>query len=83
MLNKPTVEELRNRIQRDIDYFGSDLPERTAIAWWGYLSALIEWGLLTVSEHDNVCSLLPMIQDNPVVQILLGRPDQQHQEKRE
>jgi hypothetical protein len=40
-------EELLQRIQRDIVSYSDVLPERVAIAWRGYLAALIEWESLT------------------------------------
>lgn len=73
MTEKPTVEEMRVRILCDVQHHAGRLPEKTAIAWSGYLAALIEWGLLSVSEHQSLCALLPKIEANPVVDILLGR----------
>jgi hypothetical protein len=73
-MEKPTYGELRRRIQADSDHFGGTLPERTALAWDGYLAALLEWGLLSVADHERLTRLLPPIADNPVVDILLGRP---------
>ncbi len=75
MVAPPTFEELRRRIQREIDHFGGKLPERTALVWDGYFAALMEWGLISVSEHECLCKMLPTIKDNPVKTILLGRPE--------
>lgn len=75
MIEKPSEGELRRRIERDISHFGGALPERTALAWSGYLAGLIEWGLLSVSEHRALSLLLPAIDNNPSVEILLGRND--------
>lgn len=74
MPDKPTVEELRKRIKRDIEHFGGRLPERVALAWSGYLAALIEWGLVSVPDFDDLSRLVPHIEDDPAVAILLGRP---------
>lgn len=77
MSERPTFEELKNRIQRDVHHFGGRLPERTAIAWYGYIGALIEWDMLSVSDHARLCRILPSLEDNPASQILLGRPDEE------
>lgn len=75
MPDKVTLEELRSRIGREIQHYNGILPERVTIAWDGYLAALIEWGLLSVKDHGTLVDLLPKVEDNPVVDILLGRPD--------
>lgn len=75
MTENPTSEELRNRIQRDLKHHTGSLPEKVAVAWSGYLAALIEWGLLSVAEHQSLCALLPKIEDDPAVGILLGKSD--------
>ncbi len=73
MSDKPTQEELQERIQREVEYFDGILPERVAIAWGGYLAALLEWNLITPLEHQVVAGMLPKIPDNPVMAIFLGR----------
>jgi len=74
---RPTFAELENRIRRDIKHFGGNLPERNSIAWSGYLAALVEWGLISASEDERLVNLLPKVEDNPAVKILLGRPDEE------
>lgn len=73
MTDKPTLEELKERIARETNHFGGVLPERVAIAWDGYLAALIEWGLISPADHKLLSGLLPEIVDNPVMAMLLGR----------
>jgi hypothetical protein len=75
MSDLPTFDELKNRIERDLIHFRGPLPERVALVWHGYLAALLEWGLLSVVEHERLAKLLPMIEDNPVTSVLLGRED--------
>ena len=75
MPSMPTVDELRSRIQRDVDHFEGNLPPDFSVAWNGYLAALIEWGLISVSDHEELVRMLPPIEPNPAVQILLGRPE--------
>jgi hypothetical protein len=73
MSSRPTLQELTDRIQSEIDHFGGILPERVALVWDGYLAALLEWGLITPSEHKELSDMLPEIPDNPVMAIFLGR----------
>lgn len=76
MIQLPHFEELKHRIQVDIDYLGGQLPEPNALVWYGYIAALIEWGLITVSEHDQLRDMLPDIPNNPVKSVLLGRSEE-------
>lgn len=81
-MQSPSVEELTNRINRDIDHFDGCLPERFAIAWRGYLAALLEWQLISVSNHDQLSDLLPQLEEpDPVVAIMLGRDHEEQPEK--
>ena len=73
---RPSLGELRSRIQEDIDHFGGRLPTPYALVWGGYLAALIEWGMLSVDEHARLTDMLPKVADNPVVTILIGRPNE-------
>ena len=73
MSAKPTLEELKDRIQQEITHFGGVLPERVAIVWDGYLAALLEWNLISVADHSEASGMLPEIPDNPVMAIFLGR----------
>ena len=73
MREKPTEDEIKNRIWKDIDFYNGALPERVALSWSGYLAALIEWGLISPKEHDSLSDILPSIQNNPAIHILLGR----------
>ncbi|MBK8170376.1 MAG: hypothetical protein IPK60_08510 [Sandaracinaceae bacterium] len=72
-MEKPTLGELTERLQKDIDHYGGSLPERVAIAWEGYRAALLEWDLISISDHAHLRGMLPHIHDDPVVKILLGR----------
>jgi hypothetical protein len=69
------VSELADRIQRDLDFFHGAMPERSAIAWRGYLAGILEWGVLNPAGHDRLVALLPDIVDDPVRDILLGREE--------
>lgn len=72
IMQAPTLDEIRDRLRRDIAHHGGVLPERNAIAWSGYLAALIEWGLISVSAHSELRNMIPKIPDDPSVAILLG-----------
>ena len=72
---RPSFDELQGRIQDDIDHYGETPPERVAIAWSGYLAALLEWDLISVGDHERLSWILPPIDDNPVHDILVGRGD--------
>lgn len=76
MESKPSLDELRSRIQEDIDHFGGQLPERYALVWNGYLAALIEWSMISVHEHELLTGMLPKVENNPVITILIGRPNE-------
>ena len=69
----PTLDELENRIQRDVSHFNGSMPELLAIAWYVYRAALIEWGLISISDDGRLCDMLPRVEDNPATAILLGR----------
>jgi hypothetical protein len=73
MSTGPTLEEMRTRLQEEIQHFGGVMPERVALVWHGYLAALIEWGLITINEHAQLTEMLPKIPDNPVMAVFLGR----------
>jgi hypothetical protein len=73
--NPPTVEGVRLRIEKEFEHFGGSLPERVAIAWDGYLAALIEWGLISASDHQRLSAMLPKVEDNPVVATFLSHSE--------
>jgi len=70
---KDVSKELADRIQADIDYFGGELPEKTAISWRGYLAAMLEWQLLSVFEYRQLLEGIPSVEDDPAIDILKGR----------
>lgn len=78
----PSLEEMQDRIGRDARHFGARLPKRHAIAWHGYLAALIEWGLISTDDHARLTKLLPQIASGPIEAILLGHPDDEQPQGR-
>jgi hypothetical protein len=71
-MERPSLEELRDRVQQSIGFYGGHIPERAALVWDGYLAALLEWGLISVSDHAELVALLPEVEDNPVLRVFLG-----------
>lgn len=65
--------ELMHRINADAKHFDGALPERTAIAWRGYLAAVLEWDLITVEQYDSLLARIPPVNDDPAIAILRGR----------
>ena len=65
--------ELMDRINADVKHFDGVLPERTAIAWRGYLAAALEWDLITVEQYDSLLARIPPVNDDPAIAILRGR----------
>jgi hypothetical protein len=81
--SKPTLDELRERVRKSLEFYGGSLPRDASLAWDGYFAALIEWGLISVSDHAMLIDLLPRDampkgNDDPVMHILLGWDDLSH-----
>ncbi|WP_156173942.1 hypothetical protein [Cupriavidus basilensis] len=53
----PTEIELRERIERQHARRGA--TETVVLIWHGYLSGLLEWGLIEIDVFDRLCELLP------------------------
>jgi hypothetical protein len=47
--------------------------ERTAVAWRGYLAAMLEWNLIPVAQYDQLLAKIPEVGDDAAVAILRGR----------
>ena len=73
MTTKDIAAELVHRINADVEHFGGALPERTAIAWRGYLAAALEWNVITVEQYDALLTRVPPVNDDPAIAILRGR----------
>jgi hypothetical protein len=67
----PTEEELRNRITRHLGWRGTDT---VALLWHGYLSALLEWGLIEVHVSDRLLSLLPKVGSKEIYELFADEP---------
>lgn len=49
------------------------MPQGTAIAWRGYLAAMLEWNLISVAQYDELLLGIPPVLNDPAVAILRGR----------
>jgi hypothetical protein len=73
MTTQNIAAELMYRINGDIEHFGGVLPKKTAIAWRGYLAAMLEWNVITVEQYDSLLVRIPPVSDDPAIAILRGR----------
>ena len=68
------VVRIRRRIEAENAVFNGTMPERYALAWHGYIAALLEWGLIEVYQYKNLHNLLPLTEKpDPILNIFLGR----------
>ena len=72
-MTRDIAAELTHRINADVEHLGGTLPERTAIAWRGYLAAALEWNVITVEQYDSLLARVPSVSDDPAIAILRGR----------
>jgi hypothetical protein len=78
MPETPTFAELESRIKAAVAHFGGALPKDDALAWDGYLAALLEWGLISVSDHETLSNMLPNDTPRAVLGIMLGYDKDTH-----
>lgn len=67
----PTEEELRNRITRQLNWRDTNT---VALIWHGYLSGLLEWGLIELAVHDRLAKLLPKVGNKELCEQALDEP---------
>ena len=74
-MNKEEVaREIKSRIDADAKALGGNLPDRFALAWHGYLAALLEWQIIGIPQYDELYEILPEIDEpNPITTIFTGR----------
>lgn len=68
----PTEEELRRRISRQLSWRGK--ADTVVLIWQGYLTALLEWGLIDLPVFDRLCALLPKIGADELVELSMDEP---------
>jgi hypothetical protein len=69
----PSELELRYRIRTHLAHRRDD---SVALVWRGYLAALVEWGLISLSCHDRLSAMLPKVGIATVKEVFLGLPDE-------
>jgi hypothetical protein len=69
---KQTFDELRDRIQEVADHYGGALPGEDAIAWSGYVAALLENSLISPEDHRRLQEFLGPEGAEHVLPIFLG-----------
>ena len=72
-----TEEELRNRIERQLSWRGTDT---VALLWCGYLNGLLEWGLLENHVYVRLLKLLPKVGCKEQCEQFLDEPNSPEQE---
>ena len=70
----PDEIELKLRIEKHLKWRNSD---STVILWLGYISSLLEWGLISVDCYDRLLDVLPQgIGVDEATELMLGVPDE-------
>jgi hypothetical protein len=64
---RPTEEELRNRINRQIEWRGR--TKEVALLWHGYLAALFEWNAIELDVYESLSGILPDMGASELVEI--------------
>ena len=72
LVTPPTDVELIARIRA---HLARRTDESVALVWRGYLAALLEWGLISVSRHDALAHMLPEAGADIVAEVFLGFAD--------
>ena len=74
MAKESVHDELSERINREINFYGGELPDDVALAWDGYLSGIFEWDIIDLKDYVNLIELLPRPAKNPIYSIFMGEP---------
>jgi len=46
--------------------------EKLDCCWGGYLAALMEWGMISASDHASLLEEIKISEPNPTLEIFLG-----------
>ena len=74
MSQDPISQEIKERIQEEINYFKGKLPNDVSLVWHGYLAALLDRGLIDHYAHSDLVDMLSKIDKNPAYAIFTGDP---------
>jgi hypothetical protein len=75
----PTKKELERRILRQIEWRGKSTE--VSLLWRGYLSGLLEWGVVEVSTYDDLLKLLPPVGAVELYELFADEPITAEQEQ--
>jgi hypothetical protein len=70
--SKPTIEELANRIARQLEAGGN--TSAVVMIWKGYLAGLYEWGAIDLASYSQLEDTLPAGGDVEITELFLGQP---------
>ena len=79
-MSKPTESALRERISNQLRWRGP--TDTVALIWHGYLTALLEWGLIDVSTFSRLTELLPKKGFKKLYEMCLDEPIKPEHEKK-
>lgn len=68
----PTEEELHDRIFRQLSRKGA--TDTVALIWHGYLTALLEWGLIDLAVFERLNVMLPKVGNKELVELSMDEP---------
>lgn len=66
-------ENIECRIQDALEVYEGHLPERFSIAWKAYVTGLMEWRVISLTNYKKLLSLLPVIANDPVPDIFSSK----------
>jgi hypothetical protein len=69
MTGPPDPARLRRHLERSVARHRGAMPVETALAWFGYLEALVQWGLLDFFDYEDLTTLLPPMPETPLLEI--------------
>jgi len=69
-MDKPAFDELSYRINNVL--LSESCTNLDVACWSGYIAALLEWKLISVSDHDKLSDLLPRLIPDPTQRVFLG-----------
>ena len=84
MSKKPDPARLRRHLELSNQRHRGVMPVEVGAAWFGYLEALHQWGLLDFDAFEALVALLPDLPEQPLLEItampefdkLLDLPDE-------
>ena len=69
-MQKPTKEELVDRISRHVEHRRNS--DACNLLWAGYLAACLEWKLISIADYDELRPLLKEVGEDELREIFLG-----------